>query len=353
MSIIRLRDYPDTPLYNIKAVVQATGITSSTLRAWERRYQVTQPVRSDSGYRLYSDRDIMLIRWLKHQVDAGMAISQAVLWLEKLLAEADGVENVSLPNNPENQTERMTPITQHMAMRDYESLQNDLLQALLGYNEEEAEKVLAEAFALYPVELVGEKVIAPVLIEIGEQWHSGKINVAHEHFATAYLQQRLAAILRTVPLSGGQSLIWVACAPEEEHEIGALLLTIYLRRAGYQVQYLGKDLPAADFIANVQLYQPALVMLSATMEESAKNLSQLAEGISNLKGQRPIIGYGGRIFQNRSDLRNPITGIYMGDNALEAIESTNELLGEGTLLTEAVKFLDDDFDLGDELDLKI
>lgn len=330
MSTIRLRDYPNTPLYNIKAVVQATGISSSTLRAWERRYQVTQPQRSESGYRLYSDRDIAIIRWLKSQVDAGMAISQAVSWLESLTDEANGLEHVLLPDHNDEKSDRSTPITHHMAVRDYDSLQRELLQALLQLNEASAEQVLAEAFALYPVELVGEKVVVPVLVEIGDRWHKGKINVADEHFATAYLQQRLAAVLRTVPTAGGEALIWVGCAPTEEHEIGALLLTIYLRRAGYRVQYLGKNIPIKDLVDNVQEHQPAMILLGATTENAAKELAKLSQFLSELSGNRPIIGYGGQVFRKNTDLRNQITGIYMGDTALEAVESTNELLRSAT-----------------------
>lgn len=331
MNTINLHEYPQTPLYNIKAVVNATGISSSTLRAWERRYQVTQPQRSESGYRLYSDRDIILIRWLKTQVDNGMAISQVVAWLEKLTAEAGSLARVQLPGSPENRPERMPLVTQHMAIRDYASLQQELLQALMQFDEESAEAILGEAFALYPVELVGERLIAPVLIEVGERWHRGEINVTHEHFATAYLQQRLAAILRTIPITGGESLIWVGCAPNEEHEIGAILLTIYLRRAGYQVQYIGKNLPQTDLSAQVKERQPAMVLLSATTESAVTALKEVAQALSRLDGRRPIIGYGGRLFQKQPELRNEIPGIYMGDTALEAIESTHELLGPGQI----------------------
>ncbi|MCB0063073.1 MAG: MerR family transcriptional regulator [Caldilineaceae bacterium] len=341
MNTINLADYPNTPLYNIKAVVKATGISSSTLRAWERRYQVAQPQRSDSGYRLYSDRDIILIRWLKTQVDAGMAISQVVSWLENLTEEAGELDSVLLPGNPESHTERMTPITQHLAIRDYESLQQDLIRSLLHFDEESAEHILAEAFALYPLELVGEKLVAPVLIEIGERWHRGEINVTNEHFATAYLQSRLAAILRTVPLHNSDSLIWVGCAPNEEHEIGAMLLTIYLRRAGYQVHYIGKNLPLVDLTAEVRRQQPTMILLSVSTEIAIAALQQVTHALSNLEGHRPIIGYGGRVFHNKPDLRNRITGIYMGDTALEAIESTNELLGPGKATVENVLFASD------------
>ncbi len=94
---LRLGDFATTPLYNIKAVVQATNISPSTLRAWERRYHMCRPQRSESGYRLYSERDVAIIRWLKTQVDAGMAISQAVAWLESIVAEAENQDDAVLP----------------------------------------------------------------------------------------------------------------------------------------------------------------------------------------------------------------------------------------------------------------
>ena len=138
---IRLQAYPVTPLYNIKAVEQSTGISSSTLRAWERRYQVCRPQRSDSGYRLYSDRDIAIIRWLKGQIDAGMSISQAVAWLDKLTADAGDMERVALPANGEMVNMPLSPVTHHLARRDYAVLQKELLNELLNFNEERADHV--------------------------------------------------------------------------------------------------------------------------------------------------------------------------------------------------------------------
>src|SRR5579859_4468613 len=73
-----LAHYADVPLFNTKAVVQQTGIAAPTLRAWERRYTILSPQRAQNDYRLYSERDIALIRWFKERVDAGMSISQAV-----------------------------------------------------------------------------------------------------------------------------------------------------------------------------------------------------------------------------------------------------------------------------------
>lgn len=324
---IRLQEYPAIPLYNIKAVEQNTGISSSTLRAWERRYQVCQPQRSESGYRLYSDRDIAVIRWLKSQVDAGMSISQAVVWLDKLTTTASTLADVILPASGEMAGTPLATATHHMMRRDYTVLQKELLNTLLTFQEDVAERVLAEAFTLYPLELVGENVIAPVLVEIGERWHRGEISVTLEHYATALLQQRLAALLRAAPYLHQKNLIWVVGAPGEEHEIGIMLLTLYLRRAGYPAKYLGKNIVAADFVRDVSHYQPAMVLLSATTKEAAVRLQALTKDLAQLTTTQPIIGYGGRIFQKQPELRNTITGIYMGDSAYEAVESTMELFG--------------------------
>ena len=79
---LHLSSYDNTPVFTIKTVVQETGIPPATLRAWERRYGVLSAGRSEGGYRLYSERDIAILRWLKRQVDAGVAISRAVALLE-------------------------------------------------------------------------------------------------------------------------------------------------------------------------------------------------------------------------------------------------------------------------------
>src|SRR2546421_3621117 len=82
-----LEHYSHVPLFNTKAVVQQTGITAPTLRAWERRYTILSPERGQNDYRLYSERDIAIIRWLKKRLDAGMAISQAIALFRHLEQE--------------------------------------------------------------------------------------------------------------------------------------------------------------------------------------------------------------------------------------------------------------------------
>lgn len=325
---IRLSDYATTPLYNIKAVVQATAISPSTLRAWERRYHMCSPQRSESGYRLYSDRDVAVIRWLKAQVDAGMAISQAVAWLDTLNPESSAREQVVLPTGGPHAQEGRAALFDRHEVRSFGTLRADLTEALVGFDEIAAENVMAEAFAMYPLEQVGEELVTPVLVEIGERWHRGELSVTREHFATNYLLHRLTALLRTVPNLDDGPTLWVGCAPGELHEGGAVLLAIYLRRAGYRIHYLGQNLPVADFVGEVRRRQPAMVLLSASTTEALPGLRRMAEELAVLELPRPLIGYGGRIFIHHPELRAQVPGAYLGDSAQDAVDTMRSLLSD-------------------------
>ena len=78
------------PAFNLKVVLQETGIAADTLRAWERRYGIPMPQRTAGGHRLYSQYDIETIKWLMARQAEGLSISRAVdLWNEH---NASGVD---------------------------------------------------------------------------------------------------------------------------------------------------------------------------------------------------------------------------------------------------------------------
>jgi methanogenic corrinoid protein MtbC1 len=305
----RRGSYDDTPIYTIKTVVQQTGITSATLRAWERRYGVLSPGRSDGGYRLYSERDIATLRWLKGQVDAGVSISSAVTLLELQQAgEGPGQEPLSAPS----------PEAPH-GPRHAGMLIHELLAALLAFHEAEAETILAEAFALYSVEDVAEEIITPVLVEVGERWHRGEASIVQEHFATAFLRHRLAALFRVYSQPAAGSLAITGAAPGEWHDIGILLVALALRRHGWRVIHLGQNVPALHLAEEIQRLHPNLVCLSATTTESIPGLIAAAEAIDRLAPPKPRLALGGRILNRQEDLRARFPGAYLGATVRELI----------------------------------
>lgn len=313
--------YSDHPLYNIKAVEQATGLSSATLRAWERRYGVCAPQRSDSGYRLYSDRDIALLRWLKRRIDEGITISQAVAMLTLRAAPA--------PTENGNGTYRVPAdnLQEHPSQAD---LRRRLTRALLDFDEQNADTLLSESFALHGVETSCERVIAPVLVDLGERWHRGEISVVAEHYATHYLRRKLDGLVNLTPTHSESPTIVMGCAPGDWHEIGLVLLSFYLRRHGYHVIYLGQNVPLEHLVTELARLRPVLLIMSAATAETAHNLAEVARTVATLPEPRPEFGYGGRAFNKQPELRAMVAGQFLGESAVDAIERVRTLVHQAS-----------------------
>ena len=221
------------PIYNAKAVTRQTGVTPATLRAWERRYGVLLPDRTAGGHRLYSARDIAAIKWLRQQIEEGMTISRAVMLLQHQTGRAEFVPPVQvLAEAP-------------LPARSLDTIRADLYEALIDFDEATADEVLSEAYSLHPIEAVCVSVIQAALAQLGHDWVNGKITVAHEHFASNYLRRKLLALIDTGP-STRPGTIAIGAAPADMHEMGILLLSIFLRRRGWHVVYLGQAVPLDD-----------------------------------------------------------------------------------------------------------
>jgi methanogenic corrinoid protein MtbC1 len=307
----------DAPVYTIKTVVQVTGITPATLRAWERRYNVLSPGRSDGGYRLYSQHDVASLLWLKDQVDAGVAISRAAALLDRYREAGEAPElAMSLAGLPG----QLPPSSPTSAIRSQEAIGHELLSALMTFHEADAEHILNEAFALYPVEAVSEEIIAPVLFEIGERWHAGEVSIVQEHFATAFLRHRLTSLFHAYDQPEGGPLAITGAAPADWHDIGILLLSLDLRRHGWRVIYLGQNVPADQLIREVARLHPDLVCVSATTRESALGgLRQVAEEINAMPQPRPRLLVGGHAFNTDPALAALFPGAYLGASAREVV----------------------------------
>jgi methanogenic corrinoid protein MtbC1 len=282
-----------------------------------------------------------MIRWLKAQVEAGMSISQAVAWLSSISTEAGEIEQAILPM-ASNSTPRLDPLhtlsgAQREAVRDLPTLQLELLFHLTHFDEEAAEDTLAEAFALYPLEQVGDQLLLPALVEMAERQRHGEVSRTIEHFASSYVVQRVGTLLRATPTTINAPLIWVGSARTETHEAGALLLTIYLRRAGYHALFLGQNLPTAeeavaDLVQEVRRHQPALILFAASTQPTAEKTAHFSSHFSARMAQAgalpTTIGYSGPIYVRNPELRAETAGVYLGTHAHEVVQNINELLAD-------------------------
>jgi methanogenic corrinoid protein MtbC1 len=304
-------DVSDTPLYNIAAVVQRANVAATTIRAWERRYAYPKPHRDEGGQRLYSEQDIQAIRWLADQTTHGVAISRAV---EMLRGGHVALHNVA----------EQVPA---QGGRSFEALQADLGQALLGLDANRAELVLAEAFALFSVEDVCLHVLQPLLIEVGDRWHAGEVSVAEEHYVSSFIRARLFALLQAYQTSDSRGpLVFTACAPDEWHEVGVLLVSVFLARRGFAVRYLGPNLPLEGLAAIVARHHPAVVVLSAQSRETARKLRWAPRALQEGAPPHPRVVFGGQAFNADPRLRAMVDGAYVGPDAAAAVEAIAHLV---------------------------
>ena len=298
------------PLYNIKAVVQRTGVPADTMRAWERRYGVPRPRRTGTGRRLYSERDIEAIRWLRDRTAAGVTISQAIEQLRGLGEQPFGAPAPEREPGP----------------RHFGALTRELLDALLAFDRPSADGVIEEAFTLYAVEDVCLRLLSPVLVEIGERWRRREATVAQEHFASHVVQRRLTGLLHAYNPAVARGTIVAACAPEELHELGLLILAVFLVRRGWRVVYLGANVPIADLLQTIERLAPDLVCLSAMNLRTTQTLREAAEAIARLPEPHPPVAFGGAHFNLEPALRELVPGRYLGADAREAAEQVERLL---------------------------
>jgi methanogenic corrinoid protein MtbC1 len=237
-----------------------------------------------------------------------------------------------------NSTPRHEPLggfsaLHHQEIRDLNTLQNEIITALSQYDEEGAEQALAEAFSFYPIEQVGDKLFMPALVELSDRRERGELSLTTEHFASNYLLQRLGTLLHFTPNSMSGPLIWVGCARTEAHEAGALLLSIYLRRSGYRVHYLGHNLSVEqaavkDLMQEASRYQPAMILFSASTAQAAEKLGQFSSHLTQNSHLPTMIGYSGPIYTRNPELHAATTGVYVGTYAKEVVQKLDELLAD-------------------------
>jgi DNA-binding transcriptional MerR regulator len=313
------------PIYNLKVVVQETGIKPDTLRAWERRYGLPQPERTAGGHRLYSDNDIEMIKWLIARQNEGMRINRAIeLWKNLEREDQNPVVAVS-----QGVLERDSHPPLIVSGSNLEEMKKQWIDACLEFDERAAEYVLAQSFALYPLESVCLEVLQKGLSDIGSLWYSGNATVQQEHFAAALALRKLNSLIAASPPPTRIETILVACPPYEEHIFAPLLITLFLRHKGWNVVYLGADVPLADLGKAVDSTDARLVILNATMLFTAANLYEI--GLF-LQSRKLVFAYGGNIFNQLPELRQRIPGFFLGERLDQVVFRVGNLLSTVPIL---------------------
>ena len=240
-------------LYTIGTVSQLTGVGAITLRAWERRYELIEPVRKDSGHRLYTREHIDQINRITTLTNQGMRISQ--ITPEMLKPELSG------------------GAAEEDAVDSWKAYMQSMIDAIAAFDEVSLEAIYNEVLSLYPIGLVTSNLLKPLLNELGRRWEAQQEGVAEEHFFAFYLRNKLGARYHHRPRKDiGKSLL-LAGLPGEFHEIAILLFALAANEQGFQLLSLGANMPLQELARVVAKTQPDAVVLSGAITPSENVMS--------------------------------------------------------------------------------
>ncbi|HKY57591.1 MAG TPA: MerR family transcriptional regulator [Aeromicrobium sp.] len=259
-------------MYSIGHAADQVGISPATLRAWERRYAVVQPTRTDGDYRIYSADDIRVLRSMKELIDAGWSSRFAAQEALRRRSEPAGL-------SPE-------------AATDSGDLPSQFVAATAALDSRQLEELLDRMFAQGSFELVVENHLFPSLRAIGDAWASGRVTVAGEHLASHAVGRRLAAAFDAAASAPGARRILMGLAPGSHHELGLYAFAVAARRRGLAVDYLGADVPVPDWVAACAGPEVAGVVLAVPTE---RDVAAVGEVVAALRTAHPnlVIATGG------------------------------------------------------------
>lgn len=230
--------------HGIKTVAIQTGLTQFTIRAWEKRYDVVTPLRTETNRRLYSDADISRLALLRLATEAGHNIGRiAPLPIEELL-EIIGTEGM-ISQVP---AVAKAVISQETSLRFYIA---SCIAAVKEFQARALESTLFAASVTFSQPVFLEKLVAPLMEEIGEQWRAGTLRIAHEHLTTAVVRTLLGNICQGFDASTAMPNLVIATPRGQFHEIGALIAGTTAASEGWQVTYLGPNLPSEEIVGCV------------------------------------------------------------------------------------------------------
>ncbi len=212
--------------YSIKDLEQLSGIKAHTLRAWEQRYNLIEPLRTDTNIRYYVDEHLKQILNVAVLVKSGMRISKVA--------------------NMTQQEIKAAVIDAGRYQGNYESQINAFKIAMLDFDEYLFDSIFNKCLIQFGTEETLSKILGKFIQEIGLLWQAGAITVANEHFISSLVKQKLHSIIdqTIIPQNTADRKSYVLYLPADElHELGLLYLHYYLKKSGHRVLYLGQSVP--------------------------------------------------------------------------------------------------------------
>ena len=264
---------------SIRVVSNRTGLSPDTLRVWERRYGFPKPSRREGGVRVYAPEDIARLELIARAIAAG--------WRPH--------EVVALPPEELRKIAPAGPSSLETTVRSIDAPNIDAIVAALARDDLVfvRSQLRAAAVVLGPKAFVME-VARPLAMRIGDEWHSGTLEVRHEHALTAVLTMQLHVLLAAHEDPGAGPLVVLATLPGERHALALDMVAVYLAASHAAPRLLGPDLPPEQIVAAGLALGPAAVGISvSSASDPAATLRALGVVAKGLRPSKTELWLGG------------------------------------------------------------
>jgi len=264
-----------------------TGLSVHVIRAWEKRYNVVEPDRSDTNRRLYSEDEIEKLKLLNEAVHKGHNIgSIANLSASELKSIISGGSSDSI--QPKESLVSTSP------KKSAEEIIKDSIEAIKQYDAHKLEAILLNASSKLTQPVLIEELIVPLVYEVGDLWHRGEIRVANEHLASSVVRSFLFNLLESYSVGESAPVLVSATPRGQEHELGALIAGVVAASSGWKVIYLGASLPAEEIGAVVSHLEAKVVALSIIYPGDDPHLKRELSKLHQILPSEVSVVVGGR-----------------------------------------------------------
>ena len=252
--------------YSIRDLEILTGVKAHTIRIWEKRYHIVEPLRTVTNIRYYSDKDLKKLLNISLLNKHGLKIS-SIASLKK-----EEIKN------------KIIEFTYNQL--DADSQIDNLIIEMMDLNEMKFDNIISNCIQNLGFEQTVIKILFPFLIRIGVLWQTESIIPAQEHFISNIIRQKLIVAIHDLPINAlNINKKFILFLPEGElHELGLLFYYYLVKKRGFHVLYLGQSLPFNDLIEVSRTYEPGYFITCFTsplpQDEFNAYLTQLSETFS-------------------------------------------------------------------------
>ena len=297
--------------YPIKVVSQMTGLSAFVIRAWEKRYSVVSPSRTETNRRLYSESDIEKLRLLNEAVHGGHNIG--------------GVANLSvdeLHNLLSHKDVSAARVDQSLddISADTSSVINSCIEVIKAYDGKALETLLLKASSKMSQPQLIENLIIPLVYKVGDMWHDGTIRVANEHLASAVIRSFLTNLIDQHIPAENAPIIISATPRGQDHELGALIVAVVAAAVGWKVIYLGPNLPVEEIAAVSENLEAKVIGLSIVYPNDDPQLKKDLINLNKMLPSNVSLIVGGRAAKGYLDVLDEIEAVVVKNTKQLRIE---------------------------------